>query len=121
MSTSDTPNDKLDEIVSGIADLQRSVGRLRRARFIGLVLVLLIGCGLGAGAVGGTFYQDYRSAKRIEAFLLRFRNAGFDVDFSVKRDGTREVTISSEAGSFVSGKSTSDSTGVVLKFRELVK
>lgn len=121
MSTSDTLNGRLDEIASGIADLQRSVGRLRRVRFTGLILLLLLGCGLGAVAVGGTFYRDYRAAKRAEAFLLRFRNAGLDVEFSMNRDGSRQVTISSDAGSFIGGTRTTDATGVVLKFREMAK
>ncbi len=121
MSSNDPITAKLDEIVIQLNDIQRSVCRLRHARFTGLMLFLLLGCGLGAGTVVGTFYLDYRAAKRAEAFLQRFRNAGLNVEYFVKRDGSREVAVSSDAGSFVGGTRTSDTAGVVLKFREAPK
>lgn len=117
MNTSDRCSDKLEEIRIGVCELRRSVGRLRHVRFTGLICVIFIGVAIGAAAVSGWFYREYRDAKRAEAFLARFRDAGLDVRFVHARDGAREVTVTGGAGTFVRGTRLDDSGGVTLQFR----
>jgi len=108
---------KLAELSVKLTEIQRSIGRLRHARFVGLALIFVIGSMCGCGVVVATHWSSYHDAKKAEALLRRFRAAGVNVTLGNSADGIREVAVVGAPGSFVDGARSTDGTGVVLYFR----
>jgi hypothetical protein len=86
----------LNQVVAGLqaqtaelGRLARSVERLRHARVGGLVLLMLLGAGLGAGAVVGIFWHPYNAAQQSQRFVDRLNAAGLYANIKRTEEGVR--------------------------------
>jgi hypothetical protein len=69
--------------------IERSLARLRHARVGGLLLLMLLGVLLGAGAVVGLGWRSYQGARQAEKFVVRLNDAG--IVAKIRRTETGEL------------------------------
>ena len=74
--------DRLTVQTAELGRMGRSLVRLRHARVGGMLFLMLIGCGLGAGAVVGGFWTRYDSAQQALRFVQKLSAAGIDAEIS---------------------------------------
>ena len=70
-----------------IGRMSRSLSRLRHMRVGGMLVLMLLGGGIGAGAVVGIFQARYQLAQKSQRFLEKLSAAGIDAEVSQTENG----------------------------------